>query len=470
MLNKLSSLFKSAPKVNQKYFVGDCYSTSFVNYLFNRQLSNLGFYVAIDYYQKCAPLFSAVQLLADEISGITPYVYNTNDRTFTVKSPLLDLLENPNLDITGNEFLEQLACYFIITGNCFIVATGDSNRPAKELFIIPPQYVTLSPSKNGYADTMSISSEFFYSDTFKAREVNGRLRFYNETGAEIWHIKEYNPLMGYNHLYGMSKVMPIQHEIEQYIHSSRHNLSLLVRGARPSGALVAQTPLDQDQFMRLSEEIDRFYAGSNNAGRPILLENGIDFKEMSVTNKDMDFMELKKNVTNTIFNTLKIPLPLVSPDHMTMSNMDAARLTLYDNAVLPLVNRIFTELTNFLMHRYTNDKNLILWYSVEEISALEPRRNDELMKQKSLGVLTINEIRSKIGYEPLEGGDVLLGSLSETAIARDTYTLDEPKTPNPSSKEYVIKTLAKQRNIDGTPKYNSDQIKKIVEYYFDKES
>lgn len=465
MLNMLSKLFNATPKINQKFY--NTGSISFVEQLFAMGKQNISFYQCIRYYQQCAPLFSAIQLIADEIATINPYLYNKPTNQFIDDSPLLKLLTYPNMDVTGSEFFEQIACYYLITGNCFIVATGTVNRPVRELFVVPPQYVTLTSGADGYTETITINPDYLFAETFTRKEVDGRFRFYANDDKEIWHMKEFNPLMGANNLYGMPKLMPIFYEIEQYINASIHNLSLLKRGARPSGAMVAQEPLTDDQFMRLSEQMDKFYAGSNQAGRLMLLENGIDFKEMSISNKDMDFMELKKNVTNTIYNALKIPLPMISTEHTTMSNMDIAKLNLYDNAVLPLTNRIFAELTNFLMPRYTQDKNIIITYSDDEITALQPRRNDDLIKIKDIGVLTANEIRKEMGYEPLEGGDSLYGPASNVPIASDVYTQDQPQTPAPMGKDYIRASLRKQFNTDGTPKYSERRIDEIIEHYYD---
>ena len=463
MLNVLSKIFKPAQKINQKYY--DYGPISFVEQLFMMGRQNISFYQCIRYYQQCAPLFSAIQLIADEVAAINPYLYDKNTSQFIKRNPLLDLLKNPNMDVTQSEFFEQIACYFLITGNCFIVATGDANKPAKELFIVPPQYVSLTPGDDGYIETININPGYVFTESFKRKEIDGRFRFYSSADREIWHIKEFNPLMGPNHLYGMPKMMPIFYEIEQYINASIHNLSLLRRGARPSGAIVSQEPFNDDQFMRMQEQMDKFYAGSNQAGRLLLLENGVDFREMSISNKDMDFMELKKNVTNTIFNTLKIPLPMVSPDHMTMANMDMAKLNLYDNAVLPLTQRIFVELSNFLLHRYTQDKNIEITFSDDEIMALQPRRNDDLVKIKSIGVLTINEIRKEMGYEPLQNGDALYGQATEVPIANDVYTADEPKEPAPMGKDYIRYTLRQQKDQYGAPKYSEAGIEEIVKHY-----
>src|SRR5919107_2193752 len=75
------------------------------------------------------------------------------------------------------------------------------------------------------------------------------------------------------------------------------NKALLDNAARPSGALVfagpAGTALTNEQFDRLKGELETNYQGAGNAGRPLLLDGGLDWKPLSLSPKDMDFIEAK---------------------------------------------------------------------------------------------------------------------------------------------------------------------------------
>lgn len=440
--------------------------------LFNKLTTRtvISVYESINYYQNCAPVYAAVQMIADEVASIEPYVYNSSNSEFISQSDVLTLLKNPNPCMTGSEFLEQIASYFLIAGNCFIIAHGEVNRPPKELFIVPPYYVTLQPGGDGQLESITVSGDFIYQATFTRKEVDGRYRYYSGTDKEIWFIKEFNPRGNASDLWGMSKLMPIHYEIEQYLQASIHNLSLLLQGGRPSGALEVATDLTDDQFERLKAQTNTQVQGANNAGQLLLLESGITFKEMSMSNKDMDFTELKRSVTYMIYSALKIPLPLISGDFATYSNLEVARLSFYDNAVLPLLNRIYAELTIFLFPRFNMPENMKITYSPDTIIALEPRANEEINKIKDVGVLTINELRKLLGYEPLEGGDVLYGSTSELPVAQDTYTADEPKIPTPKSarietRQDFVAYMRKQRNKFKQQKYSEDYIQQLADQY-----
>jgi HK97 family phage portal protein len=430
----------------------------------------LSVYESINYYQNCAPVYAAVKMIADEVASIEPYIFNNENSEFLTEGDVLTLLKNPNPIMTGNEFLEELASYFLVTGNCFIIAHGEVNRPPKELFIVPPYFVTLQPGADGCIEAITVSGEFMYADTFYRKEIDGKYRYYSGAEKEIWFIKEFNPRGNASDLWGMSKLMPIHYEIEQYMQASVHNLNLLLKGGRPSGALEVATDLTDDQFERLKAQTNTQIQGASNAGQLLLLESGITFKEMSMSNKDMDFTELKRSVTFMIYSALKIPLPLISGDFATYSNLEVARLSFYDNAVLPLLNRLYAELTQFLFPRFNMPAETQLFYSADEIIALEPRANEEINKIKSVGVLTINELRKLLGYEPLVGGDVLYGSSSELPVAEDAYTQDQIGKPTPKSvkvetREDFVAYMRKQKNKNNKPKYSESYIQQLANQY-----
>lgn len=489
-MKQVMNLFKQKPKKQErKYFYPFDYP-SYSSILFQTNRGITSMLQEVEYYRQCAPLNAAIQLITDELANITPYLFNVNKEEFIKTHKFLNILKFPNPDSSYQDFIKQVGSYYLITGNAYIVANGlNPNKPPKELAVIPSQYVIINPGSDGYVENYEITYGVGQTEVFSRFEVGTRFRYYSPDGNEIWHIKEFNPLMNINDLYGMSRLTPIIYEIEQYIQASTHNLSLLERGARPSGALRTDQPISDEQFERLQEQMSSYYQGSQNAGRMLLLENGIEFMEMGQTNKDMDFMALKTNVTNMIYTQLKIPLPLINPEHMTLANMESAILSLYDNSVIPLIRKIYHELSLFLIPRYDDLKGYILNYSQEEITALQPRRTDNLQKMAALNILTINELRAQTGYESIEGGDVVYINSSLVPAGTDTYTQDNLTVPNPmdrnedldvdgenedvedtteQEKQNYMNLLREQKNPDNTPKYSEEFIIEMANKYYGK--
>jgi len=421
------------PKIERKY---SAFSQGYESLYQTRRLTP---FRALEYYNTVAPVHTAINMIATEVSSLYFIEFNIRTDEQNVESDLLSLLKFPNADCSQYEFMTQLTSFYKLTGNAFIIATGPVHKPAVELHIVNPMNIIMNTDDSGELVSVQVMSNGKIDQTFLKEEVDGRYRYYSGD-AELWHIKSFNSRYAAGDTLGTSDLSPILIEIEQYQEASYHNLSLLKRGARPSGAIKVDEMLTDEQFQRLQHQLENFYSGSHNAGRAMILEGG-DFVEMSQTNKDMDFANLKKEITSTIYNALKIPLPMVNAEFSSYNNMETAKLNFYDNAVLPTAKRLLEELTIFLMHRYDNLGIIELRYDLETIEALEPRRNQELLKLKDSGVLTINELRSQLGYEELDGGDTLF--ISSTLMPIDS--------------NLSIEDLAK--NIDEVVKLNTKACK-----------
>lgn len=396
---------------------------SFYNFLTAQGLDNLAAYQAIKYATQVSPLADAIDTISTEAVSTKLYVLDDKKGEFNLDHPLLTLLKNPNSDVPYMEFMSAIYGYYLITGNAFIMATGAVNKPALELFVIPPQFITLTSGKDGYTDIISYNAmNSSQSVQFERKMIDGRFRYISTSGLverEMWQIRRFNPNMLYATNWGMSPMTQLYFEIEQYIKASIHNLAQLTNGARPSGAFFLKDGADisQDQLDTLQEQANRFYQGPENSGKLMFLNAEVGFTQLSINNKDMDFELLKKDLTLKIYNRYKVPAPLVTESAMTYNNFESSKLALYDFAVLPLMRRILSELTLFLMPRYEKEPTLELSYNEDSIPALALRRNETLKLRKELGIFSMNEMRAMVGFEEATGGDAVFGPISSTGVA-----------------------------------------------------
>jgi HK97 family phage portal protein len=242
---------------------------------------------------------------------------------------------------------------------------------------------------------------------------------------ELWHIKTFNIMKQPS---GTSIINYILYEIRQHLEGSKHNLSTLLKGARLSGILFSENELLQDKRENMVKEMRSVFQGSNNAGAIGFLEGGkFDFKAMSESMKDMDFKELKKDVTIAIYNAMEVPLALMLADTMTLDNLKQAKELLYDNAVIPLGRRMYQELTMLLMPRFKIQDGKLLQFNIGTISALEDRRTRRMESMSKTNAFTVNEVRDVINYSSIENGDDIYIPLNLVPLGADTGNTGEIK-------------------------------------------
>ncbi|MEX2648628.1 MAG: phage portal protein [Alphaproteobacteria bacterium] len=309
--------------------------------------------------------------------------------------PLLALIARPNPLQSGPALIEALIGHLLIAGNGYLEAVAPKGRPPIELYALRPDRMRIVPGATGlpaaYRYTVDGRSRDFAVD-----QVTGR--------SSILHVKAFHPLDDW---YGMSAVEPAAYAIDQHNQAGAWNQALLQNGARPSGALVLRADaggLTDEQVERLRRDIDEQYAGAANAGRPLLLEGGLDWRELSLSPKDMDFVAGRQQAARDIALAFGVPPMLLGiPGDNTYANLREARLAFWEQTILPLIELIAHELGAWLGPRFGED--LRLSPDLDEISALSLRRERLWAKVAGADFLTVNEQRAACGYAPVAGGD-----------------------------------------------------------------
>jgi HK97 family phage portal protein len=224
----------------------------------------------------------------------------------------------------------------------------------------------------------------------------------------ILHLRLFHPLNDY---YGFSPIEAAAAGIDIHNAAGSWNKALLDNGARPSGALIyhgadGQANLSEEQFARLKSELGDNYQGTANAGRPLLLEGGLDWKEMSFNPKDMDFIQSKNISAREIAAAFGVPPMLlgITGDN-TYANYQEANRAFYRQTVLPLAGKAARALSAWLGPRFGGD--LRLWYDADQVEALSYDRELLWKRVRSADFLTVNEKRAALGYAPIAGGDAL---------------------------------------------------------------
>jgi len=353
-------------------------------------------------YGKNVIVYRAVNLISSSAASVPWKLHHLqNDKKIEIHDhPILDLLHKPNPISAGASFFENLYAYKLISGNCFIYALRKSGGVPLELHLLRPDRVKVIPGNGGMP-------KYYH---YKIGDKELKFPVDKLTGkSDILHIKSFNPLDDYN---GLSALSSASFSIDQHNESSKWNLSMLKNAARPSGALVMKSGnYDQDfltksQFEDLKDQLNEVYCSSNNTGRPILLQGGLEWQELSLSPKDMDFIEAKHSSARDIALAFGVPPQLLGiPGDSTYNNMQEARLALWEETILPLLDHVIDGLNNWLINMF--DENLLLYYDIDQISALALRREKLWSKIENASFLTINEKRKMIGLSPIKEGETL---------------------------------------------------------------
>lgn len=334
-------------------------------------------------FHRNAIVYRCVRLISEAAASLVwTLLRNTEEVS---RHPLEALMARPNPRETGTELLEAIYGHLLLSGNAFCEVVAPGGVPL-ELHVLRPDRVRIVQGPDGWPEAYDY-------------QVASRLTRYPVGQGEpspVLHLRLFDPL---NELTGYAPLGAAQVALEMHEAASRWNKALLDNSARPSGALVygAGDNLSDDQFERLKEELESVFQGTTNAGRPILLEGGLDWKQLSLTPKDMDFLEAKAGAAREIALAFGVPpLLLGLPGDNTHANFAEANRAFWRSTVLPLVQRTQAAFATWLGPYY--NETLRFEPDLDRIEALGAEREALWRRVSAADFLTDEEKRAAVGY------------------------------------------------------------------------
>jgi len=337
-------------------------------------------------FMKNAVVYRAVTMIAEAAASV-PLLAYAGDAEVPAH-PLLALLARPNRRQSGAAFLEALYGDLLVCGNAYAELVRLGERPA-ELHPLRPDRMRIVPGPDGWPEAYEYA-------------VGGRKLRFEDPGADeiapILHLRLHHPLDDH---YGFAPLEAAAVALDIHNAAGAWNKALLDNSARPSGALVYRgeggTNLSQDQFERLKKELEANYTGALAAGRPLLLEGGLDWTSMALSPRDMDFMEAKNGAAREIAFAFGVPPMLIGiPGDNTYANYAEANRAFWRQTVLPLVGRTGAALAAWLEPAYGGP--LRLSYDADAVEALSAEREALWRRVEAASFLSRDEKRAAVGY------------------------------------------------------------------------
>lgn len=350
--------------------------------------------LATEAYQQNIIVYRCVNLISRGVASVPWHLQHKGQDLD--QHPLLEILHRPNLMQAGASFFETFISHLLLSGNAFMEVIHGLKGSPIELHCLRPDRVRVVPGAQGFPQAYEYT-------------VNGQRRVIplEETSRQrsLLHMKLFHPLDDW---YGMSPLEAAAKSIDQHNAVANHNLSLLQNGGRPTGAIIVKYGLSEDERGQLKDRLDHVYTGSPNAGKIMVIEGDMEWKEMGLSPKDMDFTEGKILSAREIAQAYGVPPMLVGiPGDSTFANFKEARYHLWEETILPLLDMLTDELNHWLVPLF--GENLYLTHDLDSIPALALRRESTWRRFEDSSFLTINEKREGVGYSPIKNGHQLWG-------------------------------------------------------------
>jgi HK97 family phage portal protein len=346
--------------------------------------------LASEGFAKNAIAYRCVRMIAEACASVPLRVEFEGRRA--PDHPLQKLIDRPNPEQGGADLREALYGGLQTAGNAYVEAAFLDGEAPEELWSLRPDRMKVVAGAGGWPEAYEYSTG--NGKTLIGRDGEGWLK--------VLHLKLWHPLDDW---YGLSPLEAAAFSIDVHNASGAWNKALLDNAARPSGALVygskASERLTEDQFARLKEQLSDTYSGQDNAGRPLLLEGGLDWKPMSLTPADMDFIQGKNAAAREIALAFGVPAQLLGiPGDNSYANYKEANAAFWRNAVLPLAEKTTRSLSAWLEVRFPGTR---IVNDVEALPALSAERDALWARLEAASFLTDAERRHLAGLSEIPG-------------------------------------------------------------------
>lgn len=333
--------------------------------------------------------FRAVKLISEAAAAL-PMVLQDAERRYDVH-PVLELMRRPNGAQGRAELLETLFGQLLLSGNGYLEAVGGEEGLPQELHVLRSDRMSVLPGSDGWP----VGYDYV---------VGGRKHRFNVTEglSPICHIKSFHPQDDH---YGFSPMQAAATAVDVHNSASRWSKALLDNAARPSGAIVyrggdGQAALSPDQYDRLVNEMESHHQGARNAGRPMLLEGGLDWKPMGFSPSDMEFQKTKETASREIALAFGVPPMLLGiPGDATYANYHEAHRAFYRLTVLPLATRVAAQISEWLAR--FGGGGVELKPDLDQVPALASERDQQWQRVNGAEFLTDAEKRRLLGLPPI---------------------------------------------------------------------
>ncbi len=295
---------------------------------------------------------------------------------------LARLMAEPNHDQAGPDLMESFYGHLLIAGEAYLEAVSLDGE-VREVFVLRPD--RMRPIKGARGHPLGWEHRVGAEMRRLLREADGFL--------PVLQMKLFHPSDDYS---GRSPLEAAARAVDVHNAGGAWAKALIDNAARPSGALVyGGEALTEMQMRDLKEDLERSYQGAGNAGRPMLLHGGLDWKPMSLSPADMDFVEARHMAAREIALAFGVPPMLLGiPGDATYSNYREANMAFWRMTVLPLVNRAARAVSLWLGRRMGGAR---LAPDLDAAPAFHEERAEFWRRIDAAGFLTVEEKRKLAG-------------------------------------------------------------------------
>lgn len=384
--------------------------------------SGTGLRVSADSAMRLTAVYACVRILSETMASLPFVLYRTDASGGKVRVTnhwLYRLFaRRPNRFQNPFEWREMMQGHLALRGNAYNRIVSNTRGEITELVPIHPDRIRIEILPSG---------EFRYRVTDRSGSESVLPR------GEVWHLRG----LSSDGLLGMSPIEIARESVGMALAAQDYGARFFANDAKPTGGWIEFPGSFKDAEAKkvFRESYQQAQSGANR-GKVLVLENGMKFHEVGVTNRDAQFLELRKFQITDIARLFRVPPHMIGDlDRATFSNIEQQSLEFVMHTMTPWAERWEASIEAELL---PDDEGLEVEFDFANLMRGDAAsRAGYYQSGIQNGWLTRNEARLAENLNPLEGLDEPLRPLNMTEESDAEEAEGEPaeKPPTPEPKE-----------------------------------
>jgi len=340
-----------------------------------------------------AAFFACLKVLSEDVGKLPIKLYKERpDRGRDVaKGHKVHRLisRRPNDFMTASEFWEMCVAHVVLRGNFYAFKV-----------IVGGEVVELLPLNPGsVVPKLRDDWTLWYDVTF----ANGTRDVL--PASQIFHVRG----LSLDGIRGLSALEYARETLGLGIAAERHGAKLFVNGANPGGALETEQTLTDEVFERVKSSWNEKHTGLENSHKVAILEGGLKWTSVTMTNTDAQWLENRKHTDNQICGLLRVPPHKIAIlDRSTNNNIEHQSLDYVNDGLMPHLNRIENRIRIDLLNE-RDEEDHFAKFNVSALLRGDMKARSQFYKDMVyLGAYSPNDVLELEDRNPREGGDIYL--------------------------------------------------------------
>lgn len=345
-------------------------------------------------------VYACVSAIADSVAKVDIGLYEIDKQgniTEVENHAATELLDRVNAFTTRYDHTWLTQQYLDLTGEApWFIDRGESGEgEPKSILLLRPDALAIVQSKDKSSPT-PIEKYVYKMDLGTDMDIKP---------SELVFLKYPDPVNAFR---GKGTLQAAARTVDIDEYSEEFNKRFFFNSARPDTVLSSDQKLSAAQKATLSASVKKLYQGVDKAHKTLVLESGLKFAPMTLSQKDMDFLQQQEYDAKKIMAIFRVPKAVLGmAEDVNLANAKIGEYVFSKYTVRPKLDRIVAQLNEFYLPMFKGTERMFLAYEdpVPQDVDAEVKRYDSALGK---GWMTINEVRAAQNLEDIgEQGDVI---------------------------------------------------------------